>query len=165
MPDVNEIDCIAIKPIEDLEIVTTYYLYVHLRKTRFLRCHRGLRPKTRYWHRSHASRSRPRMDSALQDNERCRGGRYALAGCNEFSCNAEAFPERLHLHIGRKFSAPDLLQTVVHRRALRVGHGIAAGAPRFDLSRGLGKLFLVLLRPGSGLFQQFLGSWSKYSIF
>jgi hypothetical protein len=64
----------------------------------------------------------------------------------------------LHLHIGDKFSAPDLLQTFVHRRKFRIGQGIAASSPRFDLGRSLDKLFLVFLRPGSGLFQQFFKS-------
>jgi hypothetical protein len=62
----------------------------------------------------------------------------------------------LHLHIGPKFSAPDLPQTVVDRRAFSIGDGLATGAPRLDLSRG--KLFPVLLRPESTLFQQFFKS-------
>jgi hypothetical protein len=79
-------------------------------------------------------------------------------GYNELSCNAEALPERLHLDVGHEFSAPDLFQTVVDRRALGIGQDVATGTPRLDLGRGLRKLLLVFLRPGSGLFQQFFKS-------
>jgi hypothetical protein len=43
MSNVNQIDCVAINPIEDFEIVAAHDLYTNLRQTRFLRRHRIFR--------------------------------------------------------------------------------------------------------------------------
>jgi hypothetical protein len=45
MSNMNEIDCISFKPVEDFEIIAADDLYTNLWKTRFLRRHRVFRQK------------------------------------------------------------------------------------------------------------------------
>jgi hypothetical protein len=63
----------------------------------------------------------------------------------EFSSNAARLPECVHLIFGSKRA----LARLCDRDALVARHDVNARAPRFDFTRDLGELLLILLRPGA----------------
>ena len=63
-----------------------------------------------------------------------------------------AFVRFRHDFIRYEFSSISLRHSSAHRSALLIAHDVHAGASSLYLSRVFGQLFLILLRPGFGLF-------------
>ena len=64
-----------------------------------------------------------------------------------------AFPERRHLFLRCKSA----LECLSDCGTLIIGQDVDTGAPRLDLARHSGKLFLILFRPGIHLLKDVFG--------